>query len=499
MNNTISTTCPAQAFETTFNISDYVNFNFVFETPHESVDTPSDISVVHPFQSMTVHDPLVGFVDAADTEFAGTFQLPGDCNVLGNSVNATQAAPEDIAMTDAIQTAFETDASCDDFNVFKSTAFAQSFDSGALETTSFPSNLISPFKHVLADHIVPDPSQIMHDPSIWLPVPPQVQQHLNTVYASELVQQLNVPNPAQVLFFPAKEPLGLSTSSNQSPSNDVHAGDEPSQTARPELQTTLISPSLLMHESPTLPQDLFSNGMHSPFTQTIDEDVLDIENLASALPQKRTVDTNEHDPEPALKRIRTAQAGNLPPVAKDDDTDDDDEPVITRGRTTRQISLPIAAKDDDSVGESKAGSEGESENNRDDRSCESDNSGSLSAPSSLPLPPTSIMRTGPSIHPRIKHATIHGPNWRYEQAQEVRLREQRRKEWNQKRTNPLGAKGKAPSRKMQKLLKEIEDSEGFAEAQGNTAEEGVESDEDRGPLRRRPVRKEAKKSYVGQE
>lgn len=499
MNNTISTTGPTHAFETTFNLSDYVNFDFIFEVPHESVDAPSDISVVHPFQSMAVHDPCVGFVDAADTESANTFQLSSDCNVLGNSVNATQAAPEGLAMTDAIQTAIEIDASRDDFNVFESTAFAQSVDPGALETTSFPSNLISPLKHVFADPFVPNPSQIMQDPSIWLPVSPQFQQHLNTVYASDLVQQLNVPNPAHILFFPAEEPLGPSTSSIQSPPNDVHTWYEPSQTPQPELETSSISPSLLSHESPTLPQELFSNGVHTPFTPTIDDGVLDVEDSAKPLLKKRTHNTNEADPEPPSKRARTVQVEHPSTIAKDDDTDDDDEPVITRRRTARQSPLPIAAKDDDSVGESEAESESESENNCDDRSRDSDKSGSLSAPSSSHLPPTPILRTGSSANQPTKQAPKQGPNWRYEQAQKVRLREQRRREWKLKRTNPLGAKGKAPRRKVLKLLEEIEDSVEFAEAHGYKVEEGAESEEERGPARRRPVRKGTRKNYVGQE
>lgn len=501
MSSTIGTTSPAQAFETTFNISDYVNFDFDFEAPHESVDVPSDMLVVHPIQSMAVHDPYVGFVEAADTEFASTFQLPGDCHVLGNNVTATQAAPEDLAMTDAIQTVFDTNSSRDNFDVFEITAFARGIDPEALEIPNFCSNLVSLSKQVSTDPLLQNPSHIMQEPSIWLPVSPQLQWNLNTMYASDLVQQLNVPNPAPVLFFPAEELLGPGTftPSIQSPPNDVQIQYELPQTPQTELETTSISPSLLMHESPTLPQALSPNGMHSPFTRTIDDDFLDAENSASTLLKKRTLDINEADPEPASKRPRTAQVENLPIVAEDDDTEHDDEPVITRRRTAQQNPLPIVAKDDDSDSESRAKSESESEDNADDRSCDSDNLGSSSTPSSPPLPTTPPARAGIPAHPYTTQAPTHGPKWRYEQVQEVRLREQRRREWTQKRTNSLGVGGKAPSRKMQTLLEEIEDSEGFAEAQGYMAEERVESEEDWGFARRRPVRKGARKSYVGQE
>ena len=493
MNSTIDTTGPAQTYETTFNISDYVNFDFDFDAPHESFHAPSDICVAHPSQSMVIHDPYVDFIDAADTEFANTFQPPSDCNVLGN-VNATQAASEGLFTGDAIQTALETDASHDDFSVLESTAFAQTIGSGARETISFPSKSIFPLEDVIADILVPSPSQIMQDPSIWLPVSPQLQQHLNIVYASDLVQQLNVPNPAPVLFFPAVEPFGPPTSSIQSPPNDVHTRYIPPSTPLPEIEITSISPTLLMHESPTLLQDFYYNCIPSQPTRTSDND-----NVEDSASEKRTLDTNETDPEPASKRTKTAQAESLPTLARDDDTDDDDEPEIISRRTTRQIPLPITAKKDDFVGESNAESESDFEDNRDDRFCDSASSGSLSAPSSPPLPPTPVVRAGIPAHPRTKQAPTHGPNWRYEKAQEVRLREQRRKEWKQKRTNPLGVRGKAPSRKMQKLLEEIEDSEGFAEAHGYRVEEGVGSEENRGSVCRRPVRKGARKSYVGQE
>ena len=498
MNTTIGTTITTQAFETTFNISDYLNFDFVFEAPHESVDAPSGTAVVHSLQSTAAHDPYVGFMDAADTEFANTFQALGGCKVLGNA-NANQAAPDDLSMGHAIQTAIENDASHDDFNVLESTVFAQTVGSGARETTSFPSKLISPLEDVIADTLEPNPSQIMEDPSVWLPVSPQIQQHLNTVYASDIIQQLSVPNPAPVLFFPAVEPFSPPTSSMQSPPNGVQTRHKSASTPLLESETTSINPSLLMHESPTLPQELFFNGMRSPFTRTNDNGVLDVGDSGSALLKKRTLDTDEADPKPASKRTRTAQVENFPVAAMDDDTDEDDEPVVTRRRTARHYSLPIAEKYDDSVGESRAESESVSESNSDDRSCDSGSPGSLSAASSLPVSPTPLARAGIPAHPRTKQAPTHGPNWRYEKAQEVRLREQRRKEWKQKRTNPLGVRGKAPSRKMQKLLEEIEDSEGFAEAHGYRVEEGVGSEENRGSVCRRPVRKGARKSYVGQE
>lgn len=500
MNSTVSPNGPAQASETPFNISDYVNFDFDFETPHENTDAPSNTSVAQPFQSKAMLDPYVGFVDAVDTDFASTFQLLADGNTLGNSVNATRPTSEDLAMNDAFQTAIETGTSLDDFTVFEPTIFAQDIEPAALETRHPPSKLVRLPAHVSANPQLPTSSPILKQPSIWVPVSPQLQQHLNTMYASEIVQQRETSSPAPVLYFPAEEPCAYSTYSIQSLPNKVHTQYEIQQTPEPEREATPISPSLMMRES-TAPssQDPFPSGMHSPNPPTTECDAPHAKDPIPTLIKKHTLDASEPDSESSQKRTKIAQAGTLATVAMDGDSDNYDEPVITRKNIARQNPLPIAAEDDDSDGESEDDSENESENDYNDRSCNTNTSGSSAAPSSQLPSPIPVIQKGPSADSPAYQTPRKRPNWRYEQAQEVCLREQRRREWNLRRADTLSANVKAPNRKLQKLLKEIEDSEEFAEAQGFKVGEKMESDKDQGAVRRRPVRRGARKSYVGQE
>ncbi|KAF6223868.1 hypothetical protein HO173_013113 [Letharia columbiana] len=167
----------------------------------------------------------------------------------------------------------------------------------------------------------------------------------------------------------------------------------------------------------------------------------------------------------------------------DDGSDDDDEPVRKRTRTARRNPFSTVAKDDESEVEGVDESEidpddepdEESEDDPNDEAYDSDSSGLSSAPPSPILRPTAGAQKCPStLLPR--HSVLkESPQRRYEQEQESRPLDQQRKQWN--------------------LLKEIEDTEGFAEAQGYEVRESVERDS----LPRRPVRKGARKSYVGQE
>lgn len=176
--------------------------------------------------------------------------------------------------------------------------------------------------------------------------------------------------------------------------------------------------------------------------------------------------------------------------AKNDDSDDDDEPILTRKRTTKRNRLPIISKDVESDEESAD----ESEDCPDDDSSHSHSSSILSATTATP-----VTQNGPSTLPTSQNIAKKGPTWRYEQAKEARLREQRRKEWNVRRANLSAGKGKAPNRKMKKLLAELEDSEEFAEAQGYKVEGSMDDDSDGDFVPKRPVRKGARKNYAGQE
>lgn len=490
MNSTMFTTGPAQAHETKFNISDYVNFDFDFEAPHEDVDAPLDIFLAEPLQSTGTLDPRVGYPDAVDADYAGIPRLPSDDGYLANNIHATQAVLESLTKTDALQSTFDIQPSLDEFAIFAPTTVAPGGNSAVFEIPHFSSMSDQLPRHMSNNPSLPHHSQIMREPSIWLPVSSQLQQHLNTVYASELTRQLDTVNLAPVLYFPAEQAYPCLPSSVQSMRDDM---------PRPELVTTSIDPSVLMHERTALPsQGPVQNGMQSPISPVTDQTMPDLEYPGSILMRTRTLDTNDHDNEPAPKRVKLAQAQGVVNSAREVDSDSDDEAIITRKKIAQQHSLLLTTEDDNSDCESEIEPESESENNRHHRSGESGNSSSSSNLSSPILPYTPVMRAGKLAHPTFKQLPRQGSNWRYERAQEVRLREQRRKEWQQRRTRALGAQGKAPDRKMQKLLKEIEDSEGFAEAQDHGVEGGVDSEKDRGSVGSRPVRKGTRKSYFGQ-
>lgn len=478
---------PAQAFETPFNMSDYVQFDFDFEAPHQTVDSISRTSVAEPLQGMSIHDPYTGFVDsfdAVDADFAGIFQLPNGSIALGDGFNAIQAASEDLSMTDDILTVIETGSSLDDFSVFEPSVFAHGTDQAALEVPPSPSSR------------VPLISETHREPSRWVPASPELQQHLSTVYASQLSRISADPNATPVLYLAAEHESGSPASSISSLPNSVTTQYELPQTSRTKGEVPSIDPSLLTNGSPGLHrQELSSSGMFNPISLFTDSDAPNVEGIAMSRIKKRPLDANEPNSEPAPKRSKLAQAEPLPTVAKDDNSDDDDEPAMQRTKTALQIPLPMVAKDNKSHDEFENDSENKSEDGLDDKSYDSKSSDSSSASPYSILPPSPVARKGPSTLPPRNPTARKAPNWRYEQAEEVRLRNQRRKEWDRRRVNPPTSEGKALDRKMQKLLEEIEDTEGFAEAQGYKIGESVGKDS----VRRRPVRKGARKNYVGQE
>lgn len=448
----------AQGFEAPFNLGDYVAFDFDFEAPETS-------------QAMSIDNPLdANYAENFNTVFTGTSQ------------HATPAASVDFSMMDAFPTASETGFPREDFTVFERMPLAADVDADPLHNPSSPPSWLPPTL------------DFQPEPSRWVPVPPELQKQLNTTYAPQLDLLSYDPNPAPVLFLAAEDQLGSPAWSAAShPSGDL-TGYEYPQTSEPRAGTASIDPFLLMRESTGLsPPWLPSHDTSSPSSSISEQHAPEDDVLASNTTTKRAFDAVESEFEPTSKRIRTAEAEPMVDVTEDREFDDVDGSAEKRVSVPQPDSLLVVVKNDEAEAMTEAQSQHESEKTQEDDSNNDSDSSTLSA--ALAPPPDPVQKT-PSTLQSSNTSSKKNAYWRYEQANETDLRNQRRKQWSHRYTNAnTGAKGKTPSRKMQKLLEEIEDSQSFVEAQGFKAGESVRG----GSGARRPVRSGARKSYVGQE
>ncbi|CAD6585856.1 MAG: hypothetical protein ASARMPREDX12_002139 [Alectoria sarmentosa] len=542
----------AQASETPFNMADYVNFDF--EAPRQSIVVASETSMAESVQRISVDNTYTGAVDEVDTDFTELFQLPDGSNALGNGVTATPAplegcgnpntseAPiaavasldsfpafkqmsedfvysdafgtptdndarfgdvitispvsEDLGMTNAFQKIVETDVLLDNFAVSRPTAVTRVIDPAASKIPRSPSRWVPNFMQAKTIPQSPASSQVIREPlrfaplttepSRWVLASPELQQHLNMVYAKEIISYYGSPDPTPVLYVPVKQQYDSPLSEDSISPKTVPPQHKSSQTSRLRPEILQIDPSLLQRNETLPSQQQLSNGMSSPTSPIADEEAQKIEDPASAPIKKRVLDANLSDSEPAPKRNKTAQAGPELTVAKDDDSDDDDEPVTTRTRTARPAPQPTIAKDEESKGEADDGSVNDAE----DETYDSDASGLSSAPPSPVPPPTPVKQKSSSTLPPRHSVLKKVRNLRYEQQQESRRRDQPKKTLNNRRMNQP-----VITAKWQRLLEEIQDTEGFAEAQDHKIEGSVERDF----VPSRPVRKGARKNYVGQE
>lgn len=238
----------AQSSKTTFNISDYVNFDFDIEVPRQSVGVSPETSVVEPLHGISIDDPFFGFVDAIDTELTAVLQLPEGSNALGvgfdtsprtsedfdiqntfeapvaaagglGGFTAMNPASEDLGVTETSETTTETDSPLDDSNISEPTSVFFGVDPAALLTPRSPSRWAPLPIQLSANSQSPASPQVMREAapltlgtqrehSRWRPACPQLQRHLNSVYATELISLRSNPNPAPVLYFPAGRHLG---------------------------------------------------------------------------------------------------------------------------------------------------------------------------------------------------------------------------------------------------------------------------------------------------
>lgn len=445
----------AQASETSLNKSVYVNLDLDIDVPIPTVGWSQSNSVAEPPHDMCVDGCNVGFDTAEEAVLARVFGSPDSSDALCFGPDATEVAsaesggtdagfcdsnalsptPEDSDMTDTFQTTIETDSMPEDRNIFEPRGFVNSA--------------------VL---------QLPHSPSTWVPVSSQLQQQLDVVYATQLSQLAVDPIPPPMLNLHAAGPWAPPMPSIWStPSDDALLTDF-TQTPQLNAEALTVDPILLMRsegEVTHLPNGTYQSSL--PNTDTYESED---ENAVVTSIKKRGFHPSDSDSEPATKRIKTAKSLTIDVEYLD--SDDKDNGEMTLALRPRRDDLLNVAKDKHSFD----ASDDEAENNPPDESYDND--------TSVPL----------STNPALKK----GPNWRYEHAKETRVRNQRRKEWDRRRETSAGAKGRAPNRKMQKVLEEIEDTMEFAEAHGYEVGESMGGDGDL----RRSARRGARKNYVGQ-
>ncbi len=435
-----------QASEAPFSMSDYINFDYDSEASNQTLDVTSRDSVPIWTQNTSIESPHVGFTDAFDTGFTGSLEL-----LYGNAV--------------------EMDVLPDDLPILEPTASSRATNRAVLETPLSnvrwvpipmevrPDRQLAPSPRLVQEppRSVPLDVENQREPSRWTLASPQLQRHLNAMYAPQLSRLSADPNPPPALFLPAEDNLAMSVPNIQSLPNDHHTRKESPQTYQMDANTCSIDPSLLMQSKGEvgLLQPLPSGTF--PLTSPIaDADVPDDEDSK----RKRAVDAIDFESEAAAKQNNSTQAKPSAVVAEDNKCGEESlPPTPDYDRVHEEIDNQQDADADDFSSHSPVLSSG--------TVSQEDNTGALS---SFTVPKK-------------------GPNWQYEQTKEIRLRHQRQKEWTRCRMHPYTT-GKSRNRKMQKMLEEIEDTKEFAEAQGFESRETMRTG--------RPARKGAKKSYVGQ-
>ena len=309
--------------------------------------------------------------------------------------------------------------------------------------------------------------------STWVPVSPwPQQQQLNSEVAPQLGTLAADPSPPPALFLPAEGGSihPVSDIPFLPPNADLPWNGFPYS---PQLDATpsTVDPSLIVQGTGDVSSLLLPPaGTYDPILPDADAYVPDAEDQAGTSASMPAFATDDFQLEPAPKRTEIAES--LLDTSMDMESNDDDDGVVTGGESARHDSLPtdVINEDDDGTLDNCQG-----ETNPVHVSDNSELSDPLSAHASSNLPADSTPEKDPDL--------------RGEQAEETRLRGQRLEEKNRRRSaNRASVRAKAPTRKTQKLLKEIEDTKGFAGSQDVEVGEGG-----------RPVRRGVRKNYKGQE
>ena len=437
---------PTQDVEATFNISDYTNYGFDFDGPNMALHPRLGAPIARNPGGMVTEGPGAGFVQPAGAGFNGTFNPSESSDALHQGFEVTHGALHEY----------------DNPNHFQ---FSQpSYTSGP----EYMSSDLRGLTHASANFNLNGPFQTIRNSGIWPDASTAVEPAAFASYSDGASSHIWAPSRAQVSTqmqalpsIPAglSRPLTFTGEMVPQPSRWMPASPEHqrylNQAYAPQLSRLSTDPNqqLVLFLPAQGPSNML---MPNNYPQLIDE--------STANHRLSYSDTAAWTPSTSLPLLLESRPEVPPPQASGSDTDglflqrtEADTLIATRSNEKRASDV------DDSEPEPAP------KRHRTREAFEpNSNLGEADRPS------------GSSVSKK-------GPYWRYEHKSEFRLRVQRQKNWYHRQQS---AKGEFPNRKMQRMLDEIIDTKEFAEVQDHEVEEnGI----------RRPVRKGARKSYVGQE
>ena len=508
---------PVRAFEESSDTSDYVDFDVDNNTHDPTTFSASNTSAVDPFENINVDGSTAACADMVGTGFfAGMSRLPQFIDPM--SLQLDVAPPVAFAASDGFN-AFQAAAAAAPFA--SSAAFGGAVDAGFGDVdlmgplgsrvditaeycdsfTMSPDTLgwsvtdgfqtpigadglyngfaaVDPMAFAGGVDLIPASHEMEQLPSMWVPVSPGLQQRLNSEFAPQLGLLAAVPCPPPVLFLPA-EGCSVHPVSNIPSLPNAHLPWNGFPYS-PQLDAGFftVDPSLIVQGTGEVSSLLLPPaGTYGPVSSDTDAHVPNAADQALTSTDMRGFGSDGFQLEPAPRRTRITES--LPSTLRDVESNDDDEGVAAGEDSAAHVSLSNDVNDED-FDTTTFDAAGES-----DPDYLSDNSNSSissvsSANASLSLPPAnSTAQNGPR-------------NRRHEQAGKIRLRKERRREERNYRRRSAAEGAEAQSRKTQKkLLREIEDSKGFAGSQHIRVGEGG--------VGGRPVRKGARKNYEGLE
>ena len=487
-----------QAFEETFDMSEYINFDVDDDNSNPTTASTSTTSMAQTFQNVNVDGRTAHYGGMVDTNFAGMSQLPHHVNPMdlqldvapvalagfggSNAPVATPATahanfdamdlgsgdvldmvdpfgvpvdfratychsltmspvPQEWDMTDNFQNPMEADGTLDDFTEANPMAFPGGVDlvPTMQEMEQLPAMNPDPQQWAMTNDfqypmesfaggvdLVPTAQEIAQLPSMWTPVSQGLQQQLNSEFAPQLGLLAADPSPPPALLLPAE---GASVH----PVSNIPVLGAENLPVDPRLVVQGTDGLSSAHQPPASTYALVPSDADAFLLDTEDQSVLN-SMLASG--------TDGFQLLPAPKRGK--MAGTFPATSEDLESDDDDDGVVT-GAVTTQTDV----KDEDY--DETMDADGETDS--DYVSLIPDSSDPLSAHATSSLPSHERHEEG------VRHQAI-----------------------------DTSVAPKIYNCQTRKMLKEIENSRGFAGAQ--SVEVGVNG---------RPVRKGARKNYEGQE
>ena len=304
-----------QAFETPFNISDYVTFEFDVEVdvPYPTSGSNSPLEVTEPFQGLRIADPYFGFDDAVDSD-PNVVSYPLNSEIV-DAFNFSSNADTEVDVFGFVSpTLLSSDAGApvDDFAGLEPSTFAYGVEPDVLQTQESSSRWVPSPMQVEADPQSPTASQLSHemsdpvfassnsqsDPSRWAAVSPEMQKQLNEMYADQLALLSVDPYPPPVLYLPAEQesifPLDTPPTLHDTRLNLPQTAQTSSESPATDVSTLSKCITEVSH-----PMSMSNGSEPAEFQPTVAK----VPNADSSN-KKRTFDDMDSDAEPAPKRSK---------------------------------------------------------------------------------------------------------------------------------------------------------------------------------------------------